>query len=1262
MKNFNYLFVVMALLLSCPIFLNAQTIFVKGDAGGANNGTSWSDAYTNLQTAINVASAGNEIWVAGGIYKPSADSTGSTSPTDDRTKTFYIPTKNIKIYGGFAGTESTLSERILRATPTILSGDLDNDDKSNPLGVVESADSLVGNNTYHVVILGVQSTSFLFDGFTITAGKADGMSSDSLGGGLFHEVVGTNVTSSPFISNCLFKGNLATTGGAVYNTALAGNTCSTKFINVFFGGNKSTLNGGAIQNEAKDAATNNSQWINCVFLGNLAMVEGAGVNNEVSSVTGSMNNSIYFNCTFVGNKAPSTGRAINYGQPTGGSGLAASANVTTFIKNCILWNNYGLNSIDTNRLASFTIEHSVIENLDLTGIGTGNFNGNDHNASDPLFNGNTPTDEAPTCKGTARLREGSPCFDAGDTNIFPSDELDLDHDNNVNEFIPYDFTGNPRISSNSMVDIGAFENSGPFLRFGEQITGMFQTSYQSDYTPTAEEGTLVTGLAENCVTTLQYRIDNRPPASTDLELTGNPAISISGSSAFSIPTQPNDTTLQPDNGESFGILFTPSSTAAETCTLSIKTNDPFVPLLEVVITAQANGAAKRIYVDTTATGNNDGTSWANAYRSLHSAIETASVCDTIWVADGVYAPQKRRENSNDPADPFNRDFSYRIEKDFLMYGGFQGNETQLSQRDFKTYKTILSGDIDHNDLNTDGNFIAEDADDIQGNNAFIILRPAENVRNLVLDGFYITAGHSSETGVGNANSIGSGFFGNGGTINNCFFQGHKAGTGGAAMIAVQGVFSINNCVFSGNEADSLGGAVLAAISEDVTFTNCAFYANKSAAGAAVYNAGAKATFINCTISGNVDTLSKGAVHNADLNLGALSVATTTFINTVIWNNKDAIGIGSSTASVTNEGGSSFTASYSLLQGLNPTGTGNLDGTSAFNNPNFKMPFDDFNEIFDDIGDLCLQSFSPIVNKGDNTPNTTTLDLKCNDRIFDTTIDLGAYELQSANTCTPPVLSAGDITVNAGAAINIVLNSDTPAATYSWSGPNNFSATTQNPQVTGAAIPAHAGTYTVTATIATGCFSMTTLDVTVNTVSGGACTENDIIISTSPTTDSTYHAINTVTTNGNVIISKEITFRAGQSITLGPGFHAQAGHTFKAAIVSCSGLTIPDAPVTQRIDLVADKSPVLTETLGLEVAPNPFSSQTIIKYELPNAEIVSLAIYNMQGQLIQNLLTHQPQEAGQHQFQLNVETANNGLYFIGLKTQTGFITKKVMILK
>ena len=85
-------------------------------ANGANNGTSWTDAYRNLKDALARAEqgCGDEIWVAEGTYSPGA-TTSSTFYVDDY----------VEIYGGFDGTETSRSERDWKKNKTILSGYID---------------------------------------------------------------------------------------------------------------------------------------------------------------------------------------------------------------------------------------------------------------------------------------------------------------------------------------------------------------------------------------------------------------------------------------------------------------------------------------------------------------------------------------------------------------------------------------------------------------------------------------------------------------------------------------------------------------------------------------------------------------------------------------------------------------------------------------------------------------------------------------------------------------------------------------------------------------------------------------------------------------------------------------------------------------------------------------------------------------------------------------------------------------------------------
>ncbi|HMN97773.1 MAG TPA: hypothetical protein PKC43_14985, partial [Phycisphaerales bacterium] len=152
---------------------DAAILRVDPSAMGANNGTSWPDAYVSLQLAIANAdpTTNDQIWIRAGAYKPT---TGS-----DRSISFLLG-PGVSLYGGFAGTESATSQRDLSMHETILTGDLSGNDTVN-----------FGNrsdNSYHVVsIVGEESELAILDGLTIRGGNADGDSfdEDGYGGGVF---------------------------------------------------------------------------------------------------------------------------------------------------------------------------------------------------------------------------------------------------------------------------------------------------------------------------------------------------------------------------------------------------------------------------------------------------------------------------------------------------------------------------------------------------------------------------------------------------------------------------------------------------------------------------------------------------------------------------------------------------------------------------------------------------------------------------------------------------------------------------------------------------------------------------------------------------------------------------------------------------------------------------------------------------------------------------------------------------------------------
>ena len=245
-----------------------RILYVDAGASGANDGSVWADAFTDLQDALSAATRGDEIWVAEGVYKPvvPADSANVTDP--ERGEPFQLK-NGVSLYGGFAGNEASRDERDVLIYPTILSGDLLGNDTDN----VDPDEPRRSDNSWHVVkagdvdLGGVDSTTVL-DGFTITGGNANGLFPDDEGGGMY------NSGSSPTVRNCTFSGNAAAdNGGGMSNDA-----SSPTVTNCTFTGNTAADNGGGMSNSLSSPTVTN-----CTFSGNTAATDGGGMFNGSGS-------------------------------------------------------------------------------------------------------------------------------------------------------------------------------------------------------------------------------------------------------------------------------------------------------------------------------------------------------------------------------------------------------------------------------------------------------------------------------------------------------------------------------------------------------------------------------------------------------------------------------------------------------------------------------------------------------------------------------------------------------------------------------------------------------------------------------------------------------------------------------------------------------------------------------------------------------------------------------------------------------------------
>jgi len=384
---------------SAPI---TKTVYVKWDApiSGANDGTSWNDAYTDFTTALLVSCGADEIWVAKGTYTPSADFLGDYFPSDKRTKTFRLK-DGIKIYGGFAGDENNLSERDIRANRTILSGDI---------GIANDN----SDNTYHVVFATADVNDVRLDGFTITNGNANaGGTNQSRGGGILMDKAGATVM------NCFISGNNASAQGG--GAMIKGGGKTNTFINTKFAFNTASNGssagaGGALRNEGGKV-----ELINSIFTQNNAYLRAGAVINR-GAVSSFMT---ITNCSFYGNTVTSSGQGGAVANYVIGAELAVHNSI--FAQNTV---NGSTDNFHASMASNFTtITHSLFDRAFPSNSTISHSIQNE----DPLFT-NAPNDDF-------SLLGCSPAIDKG---------------NNTFMTISKDFLTANRIF-NSTVDIGAIE-------------------------------------------------------------------------------------------------------------------------------------------------------------------------------------------------------------------------------------------------------------------------------------------------------------------------------------------------------------------------------------------------------------------------------------------------------------------------------------------------------------------------------------------------------------------------------------------------------------------------------------------------------------------------------------------------------------------------------------------------------------------------------------------------------------------------------------
>ncbi len=435
--------------------------FVDASAMGTGTGLSWADAHTDLHVALDavVRSGGDigEVWVAGGVYKP-------TGSGEARGADFLVPS-NTTLYGSFAGTESSPLERDIDANPTVFSGDLAGNDNPNAFNAHR-------DNSLTLMRFS-RGVGIVVDGFTFNGGYGDTKANCGFynhGGGVFA------FFSEYTLRNCTFARCGANIGGAlgstdgsmptlincdfIENTTVPVDFKTSEGVIVTSEGTAS----GAYMTSAPDPE-NDAYIENCRFIGNTvgaALVNLGGspviigslfARNEARLTAGISNSSTQgsdatiINCTVVDNVATANAAGV---------GIGNSRSQVEIINSIIYGNraNGALNAntqVNTNGGGATIIRDSIMEGPDeASQAGTSYIN---VSGDDPLFTDAMSWDYT--------LGAVSPAIDAGDTSALDPYGVLLDIDGSPR------FADDPGVldtglmsitdPGRAIVDLGAFE-------------------------------------------------------------------------------------------------------------------------------------------------------------------------------------------------------------------------------------------------------------------------------------------------------------------------------------------------------------------------------------------------------------------------------------------------------------------------------------------------------------------------------------------------------------------------------------------------------------------------------------------------------------------------------------------------------------------------------------------------------------------------------------------------------------------------------------
>jgi len=799
---------------------------------------------------------------------------------------------------------------------------------------------------------------------------------------------------------CDFQGNQASgNGGAIYGFEDALNLVNCRFL-----GNSTVGAGGAVRVPAGVTASGtrgNTTATNCIFVGNTAASGGALSIDSNHPLT----TAVFRNCTMAENVATGTGGGIH-------CGANSTVPPSPSLVNCILWGNRDVGGVTASAQCAVTsgapiLTYSLIQGGWSGAGGTGvlafdpqfkriPFDGGDGWSDNPA----TPAIDESLNNDFGDLRPafGSPAIDHGDNTAVPSDSLDVDNDGNTGEVLPMDLADRPRlvdvpciadsgVGAAPQADIGAFEYAynlaaAPVILVNPNAAGDGDGLTWATAVTDLQEAICAASASGGAISEIWVaRGDHRPTARSDPAdprsarfvmadgtviyggFLGNEALKGDRDPTANVTVLSGDLDANDDDG-SFPLGTSMDGNAYHVVNAN---GVDFTAELDGLI---IRGGKAIDLADPLTTGNT-----RNQGGGLHTTTGSPTLTRCVFTRN------------------------VGLQGGGLFSGG-QANPT-ISQCTIVNNAAVGAG-ADGGGLLTSSATAA---------------RP--QITSCAFD---------SNTAIDGGGAIG--VSNNAPLIGQSVFRLNRADRGGAIFaLSASANPWIFACVFNGNQAVQLGGAFgvsgAGALICNSSFAGntCIGVTNGQGFGGAIYSNAANATYVNCTLAGNVAGLAPGLT-NGGQGGGLYLVGTpaATVVNTIVWGNSDRLGAGSA-AQIKVASGSNPTVSYSDIQGeWAGSGTANLNIDPQFVTAPTPGPDGNWNNVGDDYGNLQLSGMSPCIDAGNdaavpgdacdldcdaNTVESTPLDLARADRFIDTTglpnplpplqqlVDIGAYEFGGA---------------------------------------------------------------------------------------------------------------------------------------------------------------------------------------------------------------------------------------------------------------------------